>query len=315
MALVRCPKHDIPFNDENPRGCPACAQEKEGRDSSSVMRELARASQAGRRSSGMQSARILEQAAEQFTAGLPSVTTQPRAPFAEPTGLERITDFARRRPIYTIGIPLIAVAVASLLFRSGPSFIEQPDPPPATGEPRPLAVEPGSPLATVFSILGVQPPRTNPESRTLERYVYGTDLTVDALNGAVYAIALGVPTVAWRGLRVGLSQRNAEGTLALLGPPSDVAPPTAARADTIRGYLVYPSLDTRPLRTLRAEVRPPNGCLDVSVDLRPRAAGVIADGEHRYAAIGPPAAPLEWVVTRVLIVNRAVAGPSGGAAC
>ena len=30
MPLVRCPTHKIPYNDENPRGCPACAREKEG---------------------------------------------------------------------------------------------------------------------------------------------------------------------------------------------------------------------------------------------------------------------------------------------
>ena len=44
MALVRCPKHQIPYNDENPRGCPACAAETEEGGQASIMKELARRS-------------------------------------------------------------------------------------------------------------------------------------------------------------------------------------------------------------------------------------------------------------------------------
>ena len=314
MTLVRCPKHDIPFNDENPRGCPACAQEKEGRDSSSIMRELARASQSGRRSSGMQTAKVLEQAAEQLAAGFPPMTAPPQAPVAAPSALDRVRSLARQRPAVAAGISLTVLVLVVLVARSGPDFVEQPDPPAALGEARPLAVEPGAAMPLVFAILGVQPPRPHPEAPSLERYVYGSDITVDALNGAVYAIALRVPSLAWRGLRVGMPQRNAEGALALLGPPQEVAAATPP-ADTIAGYVVYPSLEGRPLRTLRAQVRPPNGCLDVVVDLRPRAAGLVVSGERRYAAIGPPAVLPEWVVTSITIINRALGGPLGEAAC
>src|SRR5882672_6653427 len=47
MPLVRCPIHNIPYNSDNPRGCPACAREKEGANVG-VMEELARASRATR---------------------------------------------------------------------------------------------------------------------------------------------------------------------------------------------------------------------------------------------------------------------------
>jgi hypothetical protein len=312
MALVRCPRHDIPYNDENPRGCPACAQEKEtGRDRSSIMRELARASQAGRRSSGLQTARMLEEAAEQLAAGFPPVAAE-AAP--TPPLLERLRSYARRRPYLAAGLSIIVLGLAGLLVWSGPEFVDQPDPPVAVGDARPLAVEPGAPVPLVFAILGVQPPHPHPDAPSLERYVFGTDITVDALNGLVYAITLKVPSLTWRGLRAGMSQRNAEGALALLGPPREISASTA-RADTIAGYLVYPSLDGRPLRRIGAEVRPPNGCLDVVVDLRPRAAGIIVDGDRRYAAIGSPDVVPEWVATSILIVNRAAGGPLGEAAC
>jgi len=311
MALVRCPKHDIPYNDENPRGCPACAQERQGRDSSSIMRELARASSSGRRSSGLQTSKILEEAAEQLAAGFPPVATEP---VERPSAVERVRSFARRKPWVAGGIAAAVLALVLLVSWSGPKFVEQRDPPAAVGEARPLPLDPGAAVPLVFAILGVQPPRQHPEAPSLERYAYGTDITVDALNGAVYAITLRVPTVTWRGLRVGMTRRNAEGALALLGPPQEVGA-TTPRADTIGGYLVYPSLDARPLRTLRSQVRPPNGCLDVLVDLRPRAAGLMVDGDRRYAAIGPPQVNPEWVATSITVVSRAVGGPAGSVAC
>jgi hypothetical protein len=50
MALVRCQIHDIPYNDENPRGCPACAREKQGEDlDAQAIQELARVSRGIRR--------------------------------------------------------------------------------------------------------------------------------------------------------------------------------------------------------------------------------------------------------------------------
>ena len=79
---------------------------------------------------------------------------------------------------------------------------------------------------------------------------------------------------------------------------------------------MYPSLDERPVRTLRAEVRPPNGCLDVLVDLQPRAIGVLLDGDDRYAVVGRGEPTLDWVVTRIRVVSRAIRGPyAAGVAC
>lgn len=315
MALVRCPKHDIPYNDENPRGCPACAREKEGADQGTIMKELARASQVIRRpgsgTSGRPSRSSPDELLEQISIGTPP----PKIPTAEPTLLDRALGFAKRRPIHAIGIPLVVILLGRLLFRSGPEFVEQPHPPVATGEILPLPIEPGQAVSAVFAVLGVQPPRVHPEFRVLERYAYGTDLAIDALNGAVYAIVLGVPNRSWRGLRVGISQQNAEGALALLGVPQPAAPPTEPRADTIAGYLVYPSLEARPRRSLKAEVRPPNGCFDAIVDIQPRAAGILIQGDREFAAIGPPAALPEWVATRVTVLSRQVAGPMGNAAC
>ena len=81
MAVVRCPIHRIPYNDSNPRGCPACAQEKEG-GAADVMQELARASQMGRRTS---------EAARTSVADFNGpVTTQPRVPVAGASPLARL---------------------------------------------------------------------------------------------------------------------------------------------------------------------------------------------------------------------------------
>lgn len=311
MALVRCPKHGIPFNDENPRGCPACALEKEGGEQAHVMRELARASQVGRRP-GAAGPELAPAPRERLP---PPVTAPPRPPAIEPSQLDRLRDLARRRPVPVIGVPLIVVLFIALISRSGPAFIQQPSPVPLVGEVLPLPIEPGAPLNLVFGVLGVRPPRPSPDAQALERYSYGTDLAIDALNGAVYNISLLVPNRSWHGLRVGIPQREVEGALALLGPPKPASPPTTPRADTLGGLVVYPSLEARPNRPLMAEVRPPNGCYDVVVDVQPRAAGVLVDGDRRYAVIGPPAAQLEWVATKVTVINRAVTGPLGPAQC
>jgi len=53
----------------------------------------------------------------------------------------------------------------------------------------------------------------------------------------------------------------------------------------------------------------------VVVDIQPRATGVLVDRDRRYAVIGPPEAQPEWVATRIRVINRAVAGPAGRAAC
>ncbi len=318
MPLIRCPKHGIPYNEDNPRGCPACALEKEGSEQAQVMRELARASQVIRRPPGVGPAPAplptepAPRRSERFTA---PVTTQPRPPVAEPGTLDRLLELARRRPIAAIGSPLIVILLAVIVFRSGPTFLQEPSPVPLTGEVLPLPIEPGTGINTVFGVLGMQPPRPSPEGRSLERYSYGSDLNIDALNGAVYLISILVPNRTWHGLRVGIPEREAEGALALLGPPRPAAPPLTPRADTLRGLVVYPSLEARPTRSLKAEVRPPNGCYDAVVTIQPRAAGILVTGERRYAVIGPPEALYEWVATRVQVINRAIAGPAGPAGC
>lgn len=318
MALIRCPKHGIPFNEDNPRGCPACALEKEGGEQAQVMRELARASQVIRRPPGAAGPpagpappEAQPRRSERFA---PPVTTPPRAPVMEPGTLDRLREMARRRPIPAVGIPLIVILLGAIVFRSGPKFVQQLSPAPFTGEVLPLPIEPGVALNTVFGVLGVQPPRPSPEGRSLERYSYGSDLNIDALNGVVYLISILVPNRSWHGLRVGIPEREAEGGLALLGPPQPAAP-VMPRADTLRGLVVYPSLEGRPTRTLKAEVRPPNGCYDVVVSIQPRAVGILVEGERRYAVIGPPEAQLDWVATRVQVINRAIAGPAGPAVC
>lgn len=309
MALVRCPKHDIPYSDENPRGCPACALEREKPEEASVMQELARVSRAIRTGTPTQDPK--RPSVEIITP----ITPPPKIPAVQPTVFERLRSGVRRRPIQAIGIPLILVLLGFMIFRSRPRFVEQPHPPSFAGQVLPLPVEPGEPITAVFAILGTQPPRPHPEARALERYYYGADLVIDALNRVVYSIDLRVPSRSWRGLRVGMTRQNAEGALALLGVAREVPAGESPRADTVAGYLVYPSLEDRPRQTLKVEVRPPNGCFDVAVDLQPRAIGLLRDGRIEYAAIGPPTAPPDWVVTRVRVTSRAMPGPAGPAAC
>jgi hypothetical protein len=317
MALVRCPKHGIPYNDDNPRGCPACALEQAGGQQAQVMRELARASQAARRPTlGPELGPPPDPRPPRRTDRLVGpVTTPPRAPVPEPGLLERLGAAVRRRPVPMVGLPLSVILLGVLLFRSGPTFVEAPSPVPASGQALPLPIEPGAPIAGVFAVLGEQPPQPSPDGASLARYAYGTDLTVDALNGNVYEITLLVPNRSWHGLRVGVPEQEAEGTLALLAPPRRMGPATTPRADTLRGLVAYPSLDQRPMRTVEAQVRPPNGCYDAIVDIQPRAAGALIVGNRRWAVTGPPAVPFDWVATRIHIVNRAVAGPDGPAAC
>src|SRR5574341_1546851 len=138
MALVRCPKHGIPYQADNPRGCPACALEKGGDERAQVMRELARASQAVRRPTGtgaaVPTAPPVEPAPRRSERWPAPVTTQPRPPVAEPGTLERLQELARRRPVPTVGIPLIVILLWLILARSGPVYVAQPSPVPMTGE-------------------------------------------------------------------------------------------------------------------------------------------------------------------------------------
>ena len=309
MALVRCTVHDIPYDDRNPRGCPACAEEKKGGGRASLMQELARASQAKQRVSGTFSAPPTSTRSSRASA----------APAIEPA--ESIT--GKRVALWQqsalkIGVPLIFVlVVAVLVLRSGSRFVGQLHPVPVSAaDARPLVVNPNVPIRFVFSMLGQRLPSTHPEFRSLERYSYGSDLAIDALNGVVYAITLGIPNRSWNGLRVGMHQQQAEGALALLAPPQEAGPAFIPRPDTIRSYVVYRSLEGRPTQVLRGEVRPPNGCYDVNLRLQPRAIGFVLDGDRRYAAIAEVGDAPTWVLTRIEVFSRAMRGPyTGAAAC
>jgi hypothetical protein len=178
-----------------------------------------------------------------------------------------------------------------------------------SGVVRPFPVAPNDPIGMVFAALGPQPSQPNPTARTLERYSYGSDLYVDALNGLVYAVTLSVPNRSWRGLRVGMNQTTAEGMLAMLGTPRQGEPPTNPPSDTISGHIVYRTLDQRPRRTVLAEVRPPNGCYDVLIDLKPRSLGILSRRGQKWVTVAPLDGSHEWVVTRIRAVSRSLVGP------
>jgi hypothetical protein len=76
--------------------------------------------------------------------------------------------------------------------------------------------------------------------------------------------------------------------------------------------VVYSSLEGRPLRRLQAEVRPPNGCLDVMVDLQPQAIGTVRSGGERFVAVTREGGTPTWVVTQIRIVSRSRSGPYAG---
>jgi hypothetical protein len=317
MALIRCPTHKIPYNDDNPRGCPACAREKEGGGEAKLMQELARASQVTRNGppEPTGSGRTATPTSQPPATVPPEVTEQPTTPLPPEGLISRVVRGARERPRLSIGWLLAAVLLVIVFFNAGPTFIEAPDPAEPTGEVRPLPVEPNALVTTVFAILGPQAPQVVADAPQLARYAYGTDLTVDALNSRIYAITLEVTSRTWRGLQVGVPERTVRGTLALLGQVEEEGSALVADPQEVRGWLVYPSLNQRPRRTLRVEVRPPNGCFDVTVDLQPRAAGILERGGQRYAVIGKGDAPIQWVSTRIQVVSRAVSGPYAGNAC
>lgn len=322
MALVRCPKHDIPYNDQNPRGCPACALELLGAEKAGMMQEWSRTTRQGKRAAPGTEAPPGEAGARMRKGGRGirvewasrspgPVTRHPKPPLTSPTPLERLRSLLLRRPVYAIGFPLVLASLVFLLLRGRPRFVAQPHPAPPQGEILPLPVEPGQPISLVFGILGVQPPRPHPDSRLLERYSYGPDLWIDVLNGEVYSIVVQSPNRSWRGLHLGMTARPAEGTLALLGVPKEPDPPTSPRGDMLGGHLVYESLDQVPRRRLVAEVRPPNGCFDVAVELKPQVVGVVTHKRREYPAVRPNSAAPQWVVTRVTVINRALSGRAG----
>ncbi len=243
------------------------------------------------------------------TAPAAPVTAQPRAPAADVSRIEEFLWQLGRPRTIVVGVLLILALGIGLVLSSGPRFIRQPRPINFEGDVRPLPVEANSPMSTVFAVLGTRTPETHPDAPVLARYSYGSDLVIDALNGRVYAVTFSLPNRSWKSLRIGVSRQNAEGAMALLATPEDRGIESAARPQRIAGYAVYPSLDSLPIHTLVAGVRPPNGCYDVRVELQPRSTGILVDGDARYAVIGPEGTQAVWVVTRIRIVSRAVRGP------
>ena len=325
MALIRCPKHQIPYNDENPRGCPACASEKEEGGQANIMKELARRSRTRAGEKAPEPASTPGPArtpTPRPAPGLPGPEQPPVTPLPalletveEPPGL--VSEVLSGRRWMGVGAVAILVLAAILFFTTGPRFVRQPHP--AEVEPvavRPLPFGPGTPTNMVFAVLGNQGPSPHPDDPRLTRYGFGAGLQIDALNQVVYAITFSIPNRSWQGLRPGLPEQNARGALALLGTPEELPSGGQEQLASVGRYFVYPSLDERPVRRFRAEVRPPNGCLDVLVDLRPRAIGLLLDGDDRFAVIGRGESTLDWVVTQVRVVSRAIRGPyAAGVAC
>lgn len=312
MPIVRCPKHGIPYNDGNPRGCPACWRERQGTDDEArVMRELARASR------GAPAVEVLPPPAEPDDEGQPPgpwpppVTQPPRLPTPEPTRLEALGKLLAANAVTLTVVLLGALTLVFLYVLSRPTFTEGYIPPLATSDPLPLPIEPNTPVIGGFALLGPVPPEVNPESSTLARFDFGRGSLVDALNGEVYAITLVTPERTWRGNRVGLSETQARGHLALLGP---IREDTVMRAAPLPlgGYVSYRSAATLPRRRLMTEVRPPNGCFDVVVDVAPQVIGVaVRSGDTGVAVARRGASPM-WVVHRVRVVSRALPGPYAG---
>jgi len=295
MTLVRCRTHGIPFNDQNPRGCPACAQERQGRSSQvAMMRELAEAS-------APMDEEALAEALE------------------EPSFLERVLESLGSMRgtainLTKFGPPIIAVLLVTLFWISRPTFVDQPNPVEFSGSPQPLTIMPGQPVNIVQAVLGVQQPTVHPRGGAAQRYSYGTNLIIDEINGFVYSLEIGVPNRTWRGLQVGIPEQQARGALALLGPPRQSAE-TPATPEFRGRYQIYPSADKRPTRRYRSEVRPPNGCYDATVELRPKQFGLLIDGDERYSVVGETDDVPQYVVTRIIVTDRSRRGPDGVKAC
>lgn len=295
MALVRCPTHGIPYNDENPRGCPACVQDTTGRKSqAAMMRELAEAS-------------------------LP-VDDNLEAALRGPTLRERLGDLLDDLPDgskwLSRGGPFVIVGlIITLIVLSGPTFVEQPDPPVFGGTPRPLEVFISNPITQVFAALGEQAPQPHPTTAGVLLYRYGNNLIITVINGFVYSIDLGLANRSWNGLRVGMTLTEAEGQMAKLGVPrpGGEAPAPPQIRD---GRQVYASPESRPIRTLTSEVRARgSSCYDVQVELRPKQTGLLIDGDERFSVVGDENARLDYVVTKILAIDRSRRGPDGDAVC
>jgi hypothetical protein len=314
MPVVRCPKHNVPYNDENPRGCPACWQERFGADPANVMRELARASQAIPR------VEILPPPPEDELPGVPRlptgawpgpVTQPPRLPTHEPTALERLQEFLTTHLLGVVASVLLTAGVILIWEITRPTFDATIIPVPASGDARPFPVQPNAPIIGVFAILGPQPPAVNPDSPRLARYFFGPGAIVDVLNTVVYAVTLTSAERSWEGARVGMEENQARGQLALFGPIT-TAETVLKAALPLAGYLAYRSVAELPRRTLTAAVRPPNGCYDVQVQLAPRIIGTTTRGDENFVAVARRGGSATWVVHRVRVVSRALPGPYAG---
>lgn len=313
MAVVRCPRHNIPYNDQNPRGCPACAAERKGPDpTAEAIRELQRASRGVGQPPDIE---ILpppppeEDTRQPSGVWPPPVTQPPRIPTPQPTRLERTTQLIRRRFVW-FALGVACVVTLLLIYQvTRPTFVSQQIPPSPSGDAKPVPLGPNIPLDGVFAMLGTAQGRVNPDSRTLARYVFSDSLTVDALNGTVYAVTVTSPAQSWRGLRVGMDSVATEGALSLLGPIRDGPVARYDKPLDLGGYQTYQTLASLPRRTRIAEVRPPNGCYDVVVDLAPRAIGWVSENNQRSVAIARGDASLNWALVRIRAVSRALPGP------
>jgi hypothetical protein len=244
------------------------------------------------------------------------VTSRPRIPRPAVRPFQQLLTLLQNRRNATIAGAVIVSLALLLALSSRARFTDAPSPVVYSGVVRPFPVSPNDPITMVFSALGPQKPAPNPDAQSVERYSYGTDLNVDAINGRVYAVTIAVPNRSWQGLRVGMSATNAEGALAMLGAPRESDSRLNPNADTLSGYVVYRTLQSRPSHTLVAEVRPPNNCYDVSVDLQPRSIGYLTRGGQKWVALNRPGGPLEWVITRIQVVSRSMPGPySTGPVC
>lgn len=313
MAVVRCPTHNVPYNDENPRGCPACWQERFGSDPSNVMRELARASKA------IPHVEILPPPTEEEVPPIerlskawpPPVTPPPRLPTPEPTRLERLLRFVRRNATAVVGSVIVVVGAVLVWVITRPTFEPALIPPPVAEAPLPFPGRPNTPIMGLFVLLGPQTQRVNPDDARMTRYGFGTGVTVDVFNGTVYAVTLTSVARSWEGLRVGELERPARGRLALQGPIRDVEPEAAAPFP-FGGYLAYRRMADLPARRLIAEVRPPNGCYDVELTIAPQVIGTATRGDESFVAIARRGAAATWVVHQVRAFSRAMRGPYGG---
>ena len=314
MPVIRCPRHDIPYNDENPRGCPACAQEREGdAESARLMRELARASRGGPALEVLPPEPGADDEVQVFPGWQP-VTTPPRVPTAQPGRIERVLRLLQENRLAVIGVTLGVVGLGLLYLATRPTFTERYLPPLVAGEARPFPVEPNVPIVAAFALLGTISPQLNPEAPILARYDFGGGALVDALNGVVYAVTLENPERTWHGHRVGLGDQPARGALALEGTIRE-REPLLTSPFPFGGFLAYRSLDAVPKRVLSTEVRPPNGCYDVTVEIGPQVIGTASRGDDRFVAVAHRGDPVLWVVHRVRAVSRAVDGPWGTVAC